>query len=162
MTPLDQIDRDWTLGNCYYITLEFLKDSKQLQQDGSIPTAATIRLVHGLLDSENRKVKHAWIEVDNDVIDHSNNQSIRAINTDYYTDNTAQAIKRFTREQADALLSHLRAKDGGLPISYWGDFTDEKIQKALSEFRPENSVFESGVSFSDPNDPANDQNLVAK
>jgi|GEM_PF-3555951 len=162
MTPLDQTGRDWTRGNCFYITLEFLKDSKQLQRAGTISPTATIRLVHGLLDSENLKVKHAWIEIDNEVIDHSNNQSIRAISTDYYTDNKAQAIKRFTREQSDALLSHLKAKDGGLPISYWGDVTDDKIQEAVSAFNLENSVFESDVSFSDPNDPANDQNLITK
>lgn len=162
MKPLDQTNRDWTRGNCFYVTLEFLKDSEQLRSAGAISSSAAIYLVHGLLDSDNLNIKHAWIEIDDEVLDHSNKQCINAPKDDYYTENNAMHVKRFTREQADALLSHLKAKNNELPIFYWGEVTDEEIQKAASTYIPENGTFASGVIFSDPNDPANNKNLIIK
>jgi hypothetical protein len=160
MTPLDQVNRDWTRGNCFYVALEFLKDSEQLREEGNIPPSAKVNLVHGLLDSENRKIKHAWIEVDQKVIDHSNNQKIVANKAEYYKDNKAKAIRAFSRKEADALLSYLKSKDGGLPIAYWGDVTNEQIQAAIGAHTPELSVFASNVVFSDPNDPSNSSKII--
>ena len=160
MTPLDQTNRDWSKGNCYYVTLEFIKDSELLRASGKIPKTATISLVHGLLDSRNKKVKHAWVEVDDRVLDHSNNQNINDIAKEYYSANSALPIRRFTRAEADAILGALRAEDGGLPICYWGDLSVQTVLEAMKLYQEEAGVFASGVSFCNPLDPVNHNNLT--
>lgn len=162
MEPLDQTNRNWREGNCYYVALEFIKDSEELRSKGAIPKNASVHLVHGLLDSQRTRLKHAWIEIDDRVIDHSNYQSINEVGSEYYTANSALPVRRFTRAEADALLGTLKAKDGGLPIGYWGDLPDETVDGAMSNYQESNGVFVSGVRFSDPTDSANQANLIFK
>lgn len=159
MQPLDQTSRNWSKGNCFYVTLEFMKDSEALRTLNMIKGNAKVSLVHGLLDECNKRVKHAWIEIDGCVLDHSNNQAINASTADYYQDNCALAARRFTRSEADALLTTQWVKDGSLPICYWGELSDDQVSAALSNYQESNGVFSSDICFSDPADPANSDNL---
>jgi hypothetical protein len=159
MTPLDQENRDWSKGNCFYVTLEFINDSEALRTMGGINADSTVCLVHGLLDSSNKRVKHAWIEIDDRVLDHSNNQAINASAEDYYRDNSALVVRRFTRAETDALLTALKTQDSPMPIGYWGDLSDYQVSAALIGYQESNGVFSSGVCFSDPADAANSDNL---
>ncbi len=63
MKPLDQTDRDWTKGNCYWVALEFLKDSETLTRLGKLPESARVSLVHGEIVIGGNTFRHAWIEV---------------------------------------------------------------------------------------------------
>lgn len=152
--PLDKIDRNWSLGNCYYITLEFMKDSTGLQSIEKISKNAEIRLVHGMVDGINGRIRHAWIEIDGRVHEMSNGQCVNVLVDQYYKIQNASPARRFTRAEADALLGYLKTSDGGLPISYWGDVTDEQIDLAMAQYQPSKSVFASGVVFSDPRAPS--------
>jgi hypothetical protein len=160
MKPLDQTNRDWSKGNCFYVTLEFIKDSENLRAAGHISKSATVYLVHGLLDSANSKVKHAWVEIDDVAIDHSNNQSIRIPVEIYYSKNSALPSRRFSRAEADALLCALSGKNGNLPIGYWGDLSDEVVKNAMENYQESQGAFASDVCFSDPSDSANHKNLT--
>lgn len=131
MPTLDQENRDWTKGNCFYVTLEFMKDSEELRAIGSIPKDSCISLVHGLLSASEKCIKHAWIEIDNNVCDHSNNQAIRASVEDYYRDNDAVPCRRFSREETDALLGYLQDQEGSLTVGYWGNLSDEDAELIL-------------------------------
>jgi hypothetical protein len=142
------------------VALELIKDSEELRARGMIPENATVSLVHGMLDSQKKKVKHAWVEIENRVVDHSNNQNINEIVDDYYTANSALPVRRFTRAEADALLGALKARDGELPIYYWGDLSDQAILEATTNYRKSKSIFASGVTFSDPLNSANHDNLT--
>jgi hypothetical protein len=159
MPPLDQENRDWSKGNCFYVTLEFMKDSESLRAMGSIPKDSCVNLVHGLLSASEKRIKHAWIEIDSNVCDHSNNQTIRASAEVYYRDNDAVPCRRFSRKEADALLSHLQDQEGSLPIRYWGNLSDEDVACAMEHYNEAFGVFASGVCFSDPSDPLNASNL---
>jgi hypothetical protein len=160
MTPIDQTDRDWSRGNCFYVTLEFIKDSEQLRAAGYVPKNSRIYLVHGLLDSERKKVRHAWVEIDDQVLDHSNNQKINDVAKEYYSANSALPVRRFNRAEADALLVALKGKDGELPICYWGDLSDRAVLDAMKGYREAEGIFASDVVISDPSDPANHNNLI--
>ena len=159
MPPLDQENRDWTKGNCFYVTLEFMKDSEELRAFGSIPKDSCVSLVHGLLSASEKCIKHAWIEIDSNVCDHSNNQAIRASAEDYYRDNDAVPCRRFSREETDALLGYLQDQEGSLPVGYWGNLSDEDVTCAMGRYHKASGVFASGVCFSDPSDPSNASNL---
>jgi len=159
MPPLDQENRDWTKGNCFYVTLEFMKDLEELRAIESIPKDSCVSLVHGLLRASEKCIRHAWIEIDSNVFDHSNNQAIRACSEDYYRDNDAVSCRRFSREEADALLGYLQDQDGSLPVGYWGNLTDEDVAFTMKRYHKESGAFASGVCFSDPSDLSNASNL---
>lgn len=162
MKPFDQINCDWSKGNCFYVTLEFIKDSERLRAGGGIPDLATVSLVHGLLDAGGQSVKHAWIEIDGRVLDHSNNQAINAKAEDYYSNNRALPCRRFFRDEADALLGALQTQDGSLQIEYWGDLSDDAVTSAMAGYQEASGIFASGACFSDPSDSANADKLQIK
>lgn len=158
--PLDQINRDWTKGNCFYVTLQFMKDSDNLKLLGKLPKDADIKLVHGLLDYKNNKIQHAWILINGEVWDISNGQEITCSSQKYLKDNKAKAFRHFSRQQADALLAFLPRVDGHLPIGYWADIPENDIADMLSKFDASKSVFaDDTFDFSNPSDPANKDNL---
>jgi hypothetical protein len=162
MKPFDQINRDWSKGNCFYVSLEFMKDSERLRACGSIPDVATVRLVHGLLDAGGQSVKHAWIEIDDLVLDHSNNNAIKSKLEDYYSNSRALPRRRFSRDEADALLGTLQPQGAPLPIGYWGDLTDDDVASAMAGYQEASGIFASGACFSDPSDSANAYKLQIK
>jgi hypothetical protein len=159
MKPIDQHDRDWSKGNCFYVTLELIKDSDELRDAGVIDRNASVSLVHGILDAEGQRVRHAWIEIDNFAVDFSNGQEINVPAEDYVRDNNAQITRRFSRAEADALLGSLSSKDGDLPIGYWGDLSDNDVAAAIEDYDKRSGVFASKVWFSDPLDTGNANNL---
>jgi hypothetical protein len=159
MSPLDQDSRDWTKGNCFYVTLEFMKDSEELRASGKIPTDASVALVHGLLSANDKRIRHAWIEIDNIVLDHSNNQAILLNSDDYYRNNDAAPCRKFSRSEADALLTYLQNESSSLPIVYWGDLSEQDVACAVDCYQESSGVFSSGVCFSDPSDPVNADNI---
>lgn len=159
MKPLDQQNRDWSKGNCFYVTLEFLKESELLRNEGLINKDAAVYLVHGLIGANGIRLRHAWIEIDDLVLDFSNNQEIRVTTEEYYNANNACIEKRFTRLEADALLGHLSAENGSLPICYWGEISDHTVSQAVQSYQESSAVFASDICFSDPLDPANSSNL---
>ena len=104
-------------------------------------------------------ISHAWIEIDDNVINHSSNQAILATAEDYFKDNDAVACRRFSREEAGALLSYLRGQEGFLPVGYWGNLSGEDVACAMGSYHEASGVFASGVCFSDPSGPSNASNL---
>ena len=159
MEPLDQHNRDWSKGNCFYVTLELIKDSDELRDAGVIDENTTVNLVHGILDAEGQCIRHAWIEIDDVAIDISNGQEIKVPAEDYVRDNKAQIARRFSRTEADALLGSLPSEDGVLPIGYWGDLKDDDVAVAMEDYDKRSGVFASKVWFSDPLDSGNANNL---
>jgi hypothetical protein len=159
MEPLDQHDRDWSKGNCFYVTLEFMKESDELRDVGVIDKDASVCLVHGILDAEGQCIRHAWIEIDHVAYDLSNGQEIKVPAEDYVRANNAQITRRFSRKEADALLGALPSKNGELPIGYWGDLKDDDVTIALGDYNERSGVFASKVWFSNPVDPRNANNI---
>ena len=152
--PLDKVDRDWSLGNCYFITLEFMKDLDSLLAGGLLLANAEIRLVHGMVDGINGRIQHAWIEINGRVGEMSNGQRVNVTVEEYYKFHNASPARRFTRTEADALLGFLKTPDGELPIAYWGNVTDQQLVLAMTQYEPSKGVFASGVAFSDPKSPS--------
>jgi hypothetical protein len=159
-TPLDQVNRDPSKGNCYYITLEFIKDYPDLVEAGAFDKNVTARLVHGLLQKSGARIKHAWIEIGDNVYDMSNGQKINVPKNDYYDANDAVPVRSFTREDADALLTSYQQQNGVVGVGYWGDLTDDDIRMAMANYDRTSGVFASGVVFSDPGDAGNRDNLI--
>lgn len=159
-TPLDQVDRDWKFGNCYHAALQFLKESEDMRSVGLISTNAQIYLVHGILDPNDANIPHAWIEIDDRVLDNSNNDGINLTKIEYIKKRSAVVVKRFTREEADALLGSLRAEGDGLPIADWSHLSDSIIQSALKSYDKANGVFAKDICFSNPTDTANNEKLI--
>ena len=158
--PLDQVNRNWSKGNCFYITLQLMKDSEELKILGQLPKDADVILVHGHLDYENKKIQHAWILINGEVWDFSNGQTIICSSQKYLKDNKARAFRHFTRQEADALLASLPRVDGELPIGYWADVPENDIVDMMSKYDISKSVFaDDSIDFSDPSDPANKDNL---
>lgn len=97
MPPIDQENHDWTKGNCFYVILESMKDSKELRAIGAIPKDSLVRLVHGILNASEKCIKHAWAEIDGNVVDCSNHRAIQAGVGDCCRDNDAVSRRGFTR-----------------------------------------------------------------
>jgi len=160
--PLDQISRDWSKGNCYYVTLQFLKDSPGLMGNYLLlQTNSEVILVHGQINpSGSKPINHAWIEINNSiVIDHANNYGWVNSKEKYYAEHNAHPVRRFTRQDADAVLSYKKNDQGELMITYWGDLTQHYIEKCKKANNPSSSVFSTATTFTDPSDPANQNNL---
>ena len=155
--PLDQHNRDWSKGNCYYTSLEFLKRStRDLIQEAQ----EHIRLVHETIGEGPSLTKHAWIEVGSDLLDNSNNQGIDCPVEEYYQKNNAICIRKFTREETDAILTAKEQEDRSIEPLTWHHMTDEEVQACLDKYDPSTSPFTRNVWFSDPEDPKNWDNLI--
>ncbi len=130
-----------------------------MRDNGIVNADASVLLVHGILNANGRRLKHAWIEIDDRVIDCSNNQGINVPAVEYYEANDALVEKRFSRSEADALLSTLPKVDGLPSIGYWGEISDSAVSQAIQTYQESFGAFASDISFSDPFDPANSSNL---
>jgi hypothetical protein len=135
-------------------------DSKELVEAGRVDPKTPIHLVHGLLQKSSRKIKHAWIEIGDVAHDMSNFQDIHAPCEQYYRDNDAAPKRRFTRAEADAILTAYRLNDGSLSIGYWADLNDVELDSILASHDQKSGVFASNIVFSDPTDDGNRQNLL--
>ena len=155
--PLDQINRDWTKGNCYYASLEFMKRSIH---DLIEEAQEHIRLVHGTIGEGPSLTKHAWIEDGSDLLDNSNNQGIDCPVEEYYQKNNAICIRKFSRKETDAILTTKEQADGSIEPLNWHQMTDSEVQTALDNYDPETSPFARNVWFSDPTDPNNKEKLI--
>lgn len=146
--PLDEVNRDWTKGNCYFIALEFMKDSNGLAEEGAFGGSAKVNLVHGLIrqiesDQTSKMIRHAWVEInDEKVIDGSNGNSGWDELADYYSRKEAKKIRSFSRVEADAIVSTQEQ------IGYWGDYTDELVMACVAKYDPSNSYFSQEAVFS--------------
>jgi hypothetical protein len=152
--PLDQVKRDWSKGNCYYIALEIIKDFPGLVAEGQFADGTQAHLVHGTV----RGVKHAWIELSTgEVVDQANNSRIRRPKQEYYDEFSAIPQRRFSREEADAILASIERPEG-FDLS-WHEIEDEKVAEALAKYEAASAPFARGVIFTDPSDPSNLNNL---
>lgn len=158
--PLDQQNRDWTKGNCYYAALEFMKDFPKLVEGGYLKAKTDAFLVHGTIGKE--KVNHAWVEFSDKVFDNSNNQSICCPKAKYYEHNAAVALREFSRVEADAILQCIQGEDGSFDSMNWSQYTDDQVARCLNRYDPATSPFTNDVSFSDPTDSANRDGLNLK
>ncbi len=146
--PLDEMNRDWTKGNCYFIALEFIKDSDELAAKGAFGNSPVIQLVHGLVrqvpgDSLSQTIRHAWIEVNHEhVIDASNGGIEKMSVFDYHRMRGSQVKRRFSRTEADAIISS--GPDG----LYWGDYSDEQVSICMTNYSSASSAFSNGLVFS--------------
>lgn len=144
----DEQDRDYSKGNCYYIALEFMKDSDGLKRDGALLANDKVELVHGLVrqiehEPTSKMIRHAWVEISNEkVIDASNGNHDTALAADYYTRKEAIAVRRFSRQEADAIVS-IQQK-----IGYWGEYTDADVAQCVANYDPSSSCFSQGTVFS--------------
>lgn len=152
--PLDQRNRDWSKGNCYYIALEFLKAFPSLVESGLIESKSQPFLVHGKVGKD-VTINHAWVEYGDMVMDHSNNQKIHCPTSEYYDANNAKPARKFSRDEADAILQSNEEADGSFGNMNWSEYTDEEVRKCLSKYNPANSPFANDTIFSDPNDTRN-------
>jgi len=162
-TPLDRKGRDWSKGNCYYVTLQFIQDSAGLiGKKPLLPDGSVVLLVHGKIEPvAGKAIKHAWIEINEDVVlDHANNYGWVDSKEKYYQLHKATPARKFSREEADAIISHLKAENGELFIGFWGDLNDEQIAECRKAYNPEKSVFSADTNFTDPSDESNQSNLV--
>ena len=161
-TPLDRQSRDWTKGNCYYVSLQFIQDSERLiGKCGLLPENSKVLLVHGEIEPQVHPINHAWIEInDSTVLDHANNSKILVAKDAYYTKFKAKSVRKFSRQEADAIISHLKTPQGELFIGFWGALEDDKIEECRNVYDPRNSVFSVETDFTNPSDESNQSNLV--
>lgn len=156
--PLDQINRDWTKGNCYYASLEFLKRSINDLVEGA---QEHIRLVHGTIGEGSSSTPHAWIEVGSDLWDNSNNQKIDCPVAEYYQKNKAVCIRKFSRKETDAILTTKEQADGSIEPLNWHQMTDKEVESYLKVYDPDTSPFARNVWFSDPDASINKTGIIA-
>ena len=157
--PLDQINRDWTKGNCYMAALEFMKDFPGLVEEGVFDAQSEAVLVHGIISLNGKKIEHAWVELGDVVLDNSNNNSLRVAKRSYTDLYSAEPVKKFSRDEADAILQAAQLPDGTFGSLNWSELSNEKIQNCVEKYDPETSPFAKNISFSIPADPANRENL---
>ncbi|CAA6677370.1 MULTISPECIES: hypothetical protein [unclassified Lentimonas] len=150
--PLDQINRDWTKGNCYMAALEYIKKSPTEDRIDKPP----VRLVHGVTSFG----QHAWIESGERVWDNANNNGIDCTIEEYREHYKAMPQRRFTRKEADAILVKFEQPSGLFSATNWSQITDEEVQSCLDRYDPETSPFARDVWFSNPKDPKNRENLI--
>ena len=149
MKPLDQIDRDETKGNCYWAALEFIKNPPGLPDGVPSPVLDDVRLIHGEILKNEKLVRHAWIEVGENVYDYSNKMRLIRRKETYYP---ISKSRPFNRREADAILMHFFLREGKYPIGYWGMFTDEQVSEYLSSYVESEGPFAKNVQFCDLTD----------
>ena len=144
------------------MTLQFIQDSPGLiGRKPLLPDGSVVLVVHGEIEPiDGKPIKHAWIEINgNVVIDHANNYGWVNSKEKYYQVHKAKPLRKFSREDADAILSHLKAEND-LFIGFWGNLTDDQIEECRKSYNPEKSVFSADTNFTDPSDQSNQSNLI--
>lgn len=159
MQPLDHQNRDWTMGNCLFVALEYIKDSEGLIAEGAIAAGTPIHLIHGTISFDGKTIKHAWIEEGDYVLDHANNNSIRCSKGDYYSRFDASPKRKFTRMECDAILTYHNEREGEFNVVFWDELTDTQIAEYVNAFSSRKSLFSRGIAFCNPTDETNRTNL---
>lgn len=140
--PLDQQSADKDKGNCFPSALEFIKDLPHLPK-----TYEKAELVHGTYRSDS--VPHAWVEVDGQVFDYSASEFKGGASNSYYERLNAKPLRRFSREQADAILQSQKRKCNSYDLN-WIELTEEELSQCEDLYDPKTSPFTLDEKFSDP------------
>lgn len=154
--PLDQIDRDWGKGNCYYTTLQIMKDCDELID--KIDDINSVELVHGLITVNKQEIEHAWIEINSAIVwETSVGLDERPSIQKYYQDMNANPLRKFTQNEVDALISCTLSASGSPQIVFWGRLKEQFISDKVKQLQKNTSLslFNSDIIFSDLNDPNN-------
>jgi hypothetical protein len=149
-SPLDQKNPEPGKGNCYLAALEFIKRTALEGYKNSNINKLGIRLIHGIIDQDNNRVKHAWVEIDELFIDLSNKKTdIIIIDNLINKYNKIEAAKVFTTEEANKIATYKHYHNPNSSY-YWGDLKEEEVKSINKEnFEVSKSLFNNRFKFSD-------------